>query len=98
MTQKPVKTVRKTVIAVFDDPKKNKAPVHVASRALEWEDAARSGNRCVHRVEYAGPGVDSGGYTYLIDLELTCRGANRHDFSKFVRSYLPEAELYYITD
>lgn len=93
MTQKPVKTVRRTVVVVF----KNDA-VPVGSRALEWEEASKSGNRRVHRVEHAGAGVDSRGAAWLIDLELQCRGANRHDFTKFVRSYLPEAASYFITD
>jgi hypothetical protein len=90
---KPVKRVRRTVVAVF---KNDKTPV--ATRALEWEEASRSGARRVHRVEHAGAGVDSSGAAWLIDLELECRGANRHDFTKFVRSYLPEADRYYITD
>lgn len=90
---KPVKTVRRTVVAVF-----NAHEPEVATRALEWEEASKDGNRHVHRVEYAGPGVDSKGSAYLIDLELTCRGANRHDFTKFVRTYLPEAQRYFITD
>lgn len=92
MTEKKTKTIRHTVIAVF------KKPVHVESRALQWENAARYGGRHVHRVEYAGPGTDSHGAAYLIDLELTCKGANRHDLTKFIRTYLPEAERYFITD
>lgn len=93
MTQKPVKTIRRTVVAVF-----NGCEVPVGSRVLQWEDAARNGGRRVHRVEYAGPTVDCDGSAYIIDLELECRGANRHDFTKFVRTYLPEVDVYYITD
>lgn len=92
MTEKPLKTIRHTVVAVF------KKDIPVESRAMQWEHASRSGGRRVHRVEYAGPGTDSHGAAYLIDLELECRGANRHDFTKFVRTYLPEAERYFITD
>ncbi len=64
---------------------------------MAWEDAARTGRRHVHRVEHAGP-IDGSGMAYLVDLEMECKGANRHDFTKFVRSYLPEATHYFITD
>lgn len=91
---KQVKVVRRTVIAVFKN-----TDVPVAKRVMQWEDAARGYNtRRVHRVEYAGPGTDSVGAAYLIDLELECKGANRHDFTKFVRTYLPEVDRYFITD
>lgn len=91
---KPVKQIRRTIVAVFKNTN-----VPVATRVMQWEDAARGYNtRRVHRVEYAGPGVDSTGEAYLIDLELECKGANRHDFTKFVRTYLPEVDRYYITD
>ena len=91
---KPVKTIRRTIVAVF---KNREAPV--STRVMQWEDAARGeSSRRVHRVEYAGPGTDSSGSAYLIDLELECRGANRHDFTKFVRTYLPEVDSYFITD
>lgn len=92
MTEKKYKTIRHTVVVVF------KRDVPVESRVLQWESAARLGGRHVHRVEYAGPGTDSHGAAYLIDLELACKGANRHDLTKFVRTYLPEAERYFITD
>lgn len=91
---KQVKQIRRTIIAVFGDTE-----VPVAKRAIAWEEAARGYNtRRVHRVEYAGPGTDSTGAAYLIDLELECKGANRHDFTKFVRTYLPEVDRYFITD
>lgn len=87
---KPVKTVRRTVIVTTksDD-------VPVGARALEWELASKAGNRRVHRVEHAS---GNSGSSYILDLELTCRGANRHDFTKFVQTYLPEAKQYFITD
>lgn len=92
MTEKQVRTIRHTIVVVF------KRDVSVETRAMQWENAARTGTRHVHRVEYASAGSDSHGSAYLIDLELECKGANRHDFTKFVRTYLPEAERYFITD
>lgn len=89
---KPIKTVRRTVIVVSN------TDVPVTSRAMEWEFASRSGNRRVHRVEHATAGVGSKGETYILDLEITCRGANRHDFTKFVYTYIPEAKSHFITD
>lgn len=93
MTQKPFKSIRRTVVAVFED-----CEVPVTSRVKQWEDAAKYGGRRYHRIEYAGPTADCAGSAYIIDLELECRGANRHDFTKFVRTYLPEVTSYYITD
>lgn len=92
---KPMKTLRRTIVAVF---KNNEVPV--STRVMQWEDAAKfSDSRRVHRVEYAGPGtVDNRGSAYLIDLEINCKGANRHDFTKFVRTYLPEVDRYFITE
>lgn len=96
---KQLKTARRTVaVIVLDDD------LPVSSRALAWEDNARTGSRTVHRVEYLGPGagVDDNEYAagalYLIDMEITCKGANRHDFTKFVRTYLPEVDYHYITE
>jgi hypothetical protein len=94
MTQKKVQTVRRTVVVLaFGD-------VPITARALEWEDAAKTSDRKVHRVERATPGphLDADENMYLIDMELTCRGANRHDLTKFVYSYLPEVSFHYITD
>lgn len=94
MTQKKTKTVRRTVIVLAD----NDLPV--TTRALMWEAAGRSANRRVHRVERATPGPwhDGAGSLFLIDMELTCRGANRHDLTKFVQSYLPEVQYHFITE
>lgn len=96
MTSKPVRQIRKTVVVVLSA--KNSETVPVASRVMQWENASKTGARHAHRVEYAGPGADNAGSAYLIDLELECRGANRHDFTKFVRTYLPEASSHYITE
>ena len=94
MTSKPVKTVRRTVVVIADDD------VPVSTRALQWETASKTSKRKVYRVERATPGPWLGevGSVYLIDMELTCKGANRNDFTKFVDSYLPEVSLHYITD
>ena len=47
---KPVKQIRRTIVAVFKNTN-----VPVATRVMQWEDAARGYNtRRVHRVEYAG--------------------------------------------
>lgn len=94
MTEKKLKTVRRTVVVVAP------AGVPVSTRALEWEAAGKTNNRQVYRVERA----EAAGSTrvaseaYIIDMQLTCKGANRHDFTKFVQSYLPEAKSYFITD
>ena len=94
---KPVRKIRKTVVVVIDSDFADEVPV--SSRVLEWEAASTSGGRRAHRVEYAGPSVDDyGSAAYLIDLELECKGANRHDFTKFVRTYLPEASRHFITE
>lgn len=94
MTEKKLKTVRRTVVVVAGDD------IPVSSRALQWELASKSASRRVYRVERAtAPSwCDQGELVYLIDIELTCKGANRHDFTKFVQSYLPEVEYHYITD
>lgn len=92
-TQKPVRKSRHTVIAVFD-----RDNVPVEARVIQWEDAARTSSRWVHRVEYAGPGANTKGAAWIVDLELECRGANRNDFTKFVQRYLPEASRYFITE
>lgn len=89
---KPIKTVRRTVIVY------TKTDIPVANRAMEWELASRNGGRRVHRVEHAYGGAGVNGESYILDLELTCRGANRHDFTKFVQTYLPEVRQHFITD
>jgi regulator of sirC expression with transglutaminase-like and TPR domain len=93
MTAKKTKTVRRTVVVLATED------VPVSSRALQWESASKTARRRIHRVERAtsGPWIDAG-VVYLIDMELTCKGANRHDLTKFVQSYLPEVEFHYITD
>lgn len=92
-TQKPIRKARHTIIVVFDED-----TVPVPARVLQWEDAARTSSRRVHRVEFAEPGWGGDGGVYIVDLELECRGANRHDFTKFVQRYLPEASRFYITE
>lgn len=93
MTKK-LQTVRRTVVVIANDT------IPVTMRALEWEAAAKTADRQVHRIERATPGpwLENTESVYLIDMELTCKGANRHDLTKFVQSYLPEVEYHYITD
>ena len=98
MTQKKLKTVRRTVVVVVPED------VPVNARALQWEAAGKSSNRQVYRVERASSAAALAGKrsakqsVFLIDMELSCKGANRHDFTKFVRSYVPESKQHYITD
>lgn len=91
---KTEKTIRRTVLIAVP------SYVPVGNRCLEWEFAARTGKRHVYRVERATPGagVESKQDMYLIDLEITCRGANRHDLTKMVHTYLPECRQHFITD
>jgi hypothetical protein len=77
--------------------------VDVTDRALSWEAAGRTSDRQVWRVERltqsaASTGKNAKQEAYLIDLQLTCKGANRNDITKFVRSYLPEAKQHFISD
>jgi hypothetical protein len=75
--------------------------IDVNGRALQWEWASKLGTRRVHRVERAEPGAGTDwdeDDAYILDLETTCKGANRHDFTKFVRSYIPECSAHFITE
>ena len=93
MSSKTEKTVRRTVVVICLED------VPVSNRAMMWEFASQTGARHVHRVERATPGAGAGtGEVYLLDLEIRCKGANRHDLTKMVRTYLPEASYHYITD
>lgn len=92
--EKPVRTVRRTILAIMH------TPVPVTTRALVWEASSKVNERHVHRVERAipGAGVKNAGEIYLIDIEITGYGVSRNDLTKFVRRYLPECEYHYITE
>lgn len=92
MAEKKIKTVRRTVV-VFT---KNNIPV--TERVMQWESAGRGSQRRVYRVERATPGAGNDEAAYIIDMQLTCKGANRNDFTRFVRTYLPESQSHFITE
>ncbi len=91
MSEKKLKTVRRTIVVLVP------TDVPVTERALQWEASGKTNNRQVYRVERASANVGKVD-AYVLDMQLSCKGANRHDFTKFVKSYLPEAKSAYITD